>query len=154
MAVAIALIARNILTKFDLKYMSRVLTVFLIAMMCNSTHNLLKNFEKSSSEFNIVKNYNFKSPNSNILFVSDKPTQQFLVMAMYGEFNLLTDGWEPELLSAINGTNFDVFYLNQNSAGELTSNKIGTFEIGTNMKLGGGIITAEDMQKIPGFRKS
>jgi hypothetical protein len=86
--------------------------------------------------------------------VSDKPDHAFLVMAMYGKFNLLTDGWEPELISRIDGTNFDVVYITLNSRNELIPTKIGTFEIESNMKLSGGVITVDQMKSIPGFKQS
>jgi hypothetical protein len=74
-------------------------------------------------------------------------------MAMYGKFLLLTDGWQPELISNIDGTKFDVFNLTLDSNGELVSVKIGTFDIEKNMKLAGNI-TNSDIQKISGFKQS
>ena len=113
----------------------------------------MSNFKDSSREFNIVKNYGLSDSIPKNLFVSDLPEQSFLVMAMYGEFRLLTDGWNPELISNIDGNKFDVQYMQMNDRGHLITKKIGTFEIPKNMKLNGSI-SAADIQKIEGFKGS
>ena len=118
-----------------------------------STNNLLSNFTINSREFNVVRNYNFSDSSSKNLFVSDKPEQSFLVMAMYGKFRLLTDGWNPELISNIDGEIFDVQYMQYDNRGYLITKKIGTFEIPKNKKLNGSI-SANDIQKIQGFSGS
>jgi hypothetical protein len=136
-----------------LEYFKGPITLISIFLCILSTNNLLGNFKSNSREFNVVKNYDFKDSGSKNLFVSDKPEQSFLVMAMYGEFRLLTDGWNPELVSNIDGNFFDVQYMQFDDQGYLITKKIGTFEIPKNMKLHGSI-SANEIQKIQGFSGS
>jgi hypothetical protein len=136
-----------------LEYFKGVITVISIILCMLSTNNLLSNFTINSREFNVVRNYNFSDSSSKNLFVSDKPEQSFLVMAMYGKFRLLTDGWNPELISNIDGEIFDVQYMQYDNRGYLITKKIGTFEIPKNKKLNGSI-SANDIQKIQGFSGS
>lgn len=136
-----------------LEYFKGPITVISLLLCMLSTNNLLSNFKESSREFNIVKNYGFSDSIRKNLFVSDVPEQSFLVMAMYGEFRLLTDGWNPELISNIDGNKFDVQYMQMDDRGHLITKKIGTFEIPKNMKLNGSVNVA-DIQKIEGFKGS
>ena len=149
-----SLIALTVINKSSvLVYFRGSITIISIILCMLSTNNLLSNFKINSREFNVVKNYGFSDSSSKILFVSDKPEQSFVVMAMYGEFRLLTDGWNPELISNIDGEIFDVQYMQFDNRGYLITKKIGTFEIPKNMKLNGSI-TANDIQKIQGFKGS
>jgi hypothetical protein len=149
-----SLIALIVINKSSvLVYFRGSITIISIILCMLSTNNLLSNFKINSREFNVVKNYGFSDSSSKILFVSDKPEQSFVVMAMYGEFRLLTDGWNPELISNIDGEIFDVQYMQFDNRGYLITKKIGTFEIPKNMKLYGPI-TANDIQKIQGFKGS
>lgn len=136
-----------------LEYFKGPITVISLILCMVSTNNLLTNFKDSSREFNIVKNYGLSDSIPKNLFVSDRPEHSFFVMAMYGEFRLLTDGWNPELISNIDGNKFDVQYMQMNDRGHLITKKIGTFEIPKNMKLNGSI-SAADIQKIEGFNGS
>jgi hypothetical protein len=152
-AIAVALFLSSfIITMLNRKSITTSFSLLILTLIFNSTHVLLKDYQDLSREFNIVKDYNFKD-SSKVLFVSDSPNHEFFVMAMYGKFLLLTDGWQPELISNIDGTKFDVFNLTLDSNGELVSVKIGTFDIEKNMKLAGNI-TNSDIQKISGFKQS
>ncbi len=137
---------------------SRIVKTFAVILsilpIFVSTNNLLSDFKKASRDFDIAKKYKFAGTAKNNIYVSDRPNHAFLVMAMYDEFNLLTDGFEPELVSDIDGTYFDVVYLYNDESGEILSRKIGTFEIEKGLKLGGGVITARDLQTIKGFKAS
>jgi hypothetical protein len=146
-------LSRAVLIRLNKKLLIAVFSVATITLVFNSTHALLGNYRMLSKNFNVVEEYNFKENASSVLFVSDSPNHEFFVMAMYGKFHLLTDGWQPELISNINGTKFDVFNIDFDSKGNLVTMKIGTFNIEKNMKLG-GIITNSDIQNIPGFQRS
>jgi hypothetical protein len=124
---------------------------FIATILCIlSTNNLLGNFKDSSREFNVVKSYNFSEFTDKDLFVSTLPDHSFFIMAMYGKFRLLTDGWNPELISNIDGNNFNVYYIHKDGKGYLITKKIGKFEISNNSKLVGSI-SLKDIQSIPGF---
>ena len=135
-----------------LRYFKTIFITFSLVAVSLSTNNLIKDFRISSTEFNVAKNIKFSELSPNSLFVSDAPDHTFFVMAMYGRFNLLTDGWSPELISNIDGTLFDVLYIKKNDEGKLVYSKIGTFEIQKDMKLSGNI-SVLDIQKINGFKK-
>ncbi len=149
----IVFLSRAVVIRLNKKLLKAVFSLATITLVFNSTHTLLGNYKMQSKNFNVVKEYNFKENASSVLFVSDSPNHEFFVMAMYGKFHLLTDGWEPELISNINGTKFDVFNIDFDSKGNLVTMKIGTFDIEKNMKLG-GVITNKDIQKIAGFQRS
>lgn len=124
---------------------------FIATILCIlSTNNLLGNFKDSSREFNVVKSYNFSEFTDKDLFVSTLPDHSFFIMAMYGKFRLLTDGWNPELISNIDGNNFNVYSIHKDGKGYLITKKIGKFEISNNSKLVGSI-SLKDIQNIPGF---
>lgn len=94
----------------------RLLVATLVIMFASisliQTINFLSGFLNVSKPMSIIDERiakNVIQSESNKLYVSDAPNQEFLTLAMYGKFNMLTDGWEPELLPEVDGKSFEVY---------------------------------------------
>ena len=96
------------------KYRILVATIVILfaSISLIQTINFLSGFLNVSKPMSIIDERiakNVIQSESNKLYVSDAPNQEFLTLAMYGKFNMLTDGWEPELLPEVDGKSFEVY---------------------------------------------
>ena len=87
---------------------------FALVISLYQTSLMLNNYSEKSKSLFVAKNSELSTlinNSKNALFVSENPSQEFLTLAMYGKFRMITDGWEPELIPQIDGNVFRVYNL-------------------------------------------